>query len=146
MLTLIVALAVAQVGDPLDCPGMTTYDMNRCAAADLDTTQVRLDRYVIAARARNVDPDSAAILAAFDASQSAWKSYAESECNAVYERWKGGTIRGVMTLGCQIDLIDSRTHVIWENWLQYMDSTPPVLPEPLATPSSNSDVAAKPSD
>ena len=40
------------------------------------------------------------------------------------------TIRNAMSLTCRIRLVDQRTHTIWQNWLTFMDSTPPILPEP----------------
>jgi len=51
----------------------------------------------------------------------------------LYDWWKGGTIRGAMTLGCRTRITEARTLEVWRNWLTYVDSTPPILPRP--TPS-----------
>ena len=39
-------------------------------------------------------------------------------------------VRWAAYLGCKIALTQARTHWLWRNWLTYMDSTPPILPEP----------------
>jgi len=115
--------------DPPSCPdAITTIDMNQCLAGIAGAREERLQHYLSAALDRNADnPD---VAAAIQASQQAFEAYREGECGAVYEDWKGGTIRNAMALGCRIRLTDERTHTVWRNWLTYMDSTPPMLPEP----------------
>ncbi|MDE0552455.1 hypothetical protein OU793_24315, partial [Vibrio sp. VP6] len=58
------------------------------------------------------------------------QAYMSSHCDSVYTQWRDGTIRGVMAISCKTKLTKQRTHELWENFLTYMDSTPPVLPEP----------------
>ncbi len=36
----------------------------------------------------------------------------------------------VMAGSCLLDMTKKRTHEIWETYLTYMDSTPPILKEP----------------
>lgn len=106
----------------------TTLAMNECMAAILSKAEARRQRYASAAYGRLADdPEVRAQLAASEASFS---RYRDAECGAVYEYWKSGTIRGVMTLTCRIELTDHRTRTIWHNWLTFMDSSPPILPEP----------------
>ena len=50
--------------------------------------------------------------------------------DSVYTQWRDGAIRGIMAISCKTKLTKQRTHDLWENFLTYMDSTPPVLPEP----------------
>jgi uncharacterized protein YecT (DUF1311 family) len=92
-------------------------------------------RYLAAAeeRARAMDEESpdAHSPAWLEASQSAWTAYASIVCAGVYDQWKGGTIRTVMASACWQDLIRERTHRIWADNLVFMDSTPPLLPEPV---------------
>ncbi|TNE43067.1 MAG: DUF1311 domain-containing protein, partial [Sphingomonadales bacterium] len=111
------------------CPdAMTTRDMDECYAEILDRADGRRALYLATAMERHKDrPELAAKI---EESGIAFKAYRDAECGAVLEDWIEGTIRGVMTLGCRIDLTDRRTHTIWQNWLTYPDSTPPVLPEP----------------
>lgn len=118
---------------PPRCPdAVTTLDLNECLAALLDGARHRQAAYLQTALTRNADrPDLAEMIKASDA---AFAAYSDAECKAVYEDWKDGTIRGAMFLSCQIALVDARTRTVWQNWLTYMDSTPPDLPEPLPTP------------
>ena len=70
----------------------------------------------------------------FDKAETLWTSYREAECGAVYDYWRAGTIRTSMELTCEIDLTQRHTHTVWSEWLTYMDSTPPILPEPKLAP------------
>jgi uncharacterized protein YecT (DUF1311 family) len=115
------------------CKGATTPEVNACAALSLKASKVRLDRYLQAALDRYADDNDSAVRLGIEASQSAFEAYRSTECATVYENWKGGTIRNAMELGCEIELTDQRTHDVWQHWLKYMDSTPPILPEPKPT-------------
>ena len=77
--------------------------------------------------------DDEAVVTAIRMGDSAFEAYRENECGAVYEQWRDGTIRNMMSLTCSIGLTDERTRTIWSSWLTYMDSTPPILPEPRST-------------
>ena len=114
------------------CPdAQTTIDMNRCYADVLHRAEAKRERYLAAAIAAQTDRPKLQV--AIRKSSAAFAAYRDAECGAVYQDWEEGTIRNVMALGCQIDLTDRRTHTIWANWLTYMDSTPPRLPEPEPT-------------
>ena len=63
-------------------------------------------------------------------SQAAWIAYARIVCEGVDDRFKDGSIHMAMFLGCMIEMTHDRTRVIWRNHLTYMDTTPPILPEP----------------
>lgn len=107
---------------------VTTLDMNECYRAEFERSEERRSQYLKAALDRQSDsPELATMISRSDA---AFTLYRDAECGAMYEDYKGGTIRSVISLTCRIDLTDRRTHTIWRNWLTYMDSTPPVLPEP----------------
>lgn len=118
---------------PQRCPdAMTTIDMNQCYADMLDRADERREAYLAKAVERYTDrPDLAKDIKASDA---AFLAYRDAECGAVWEDWIEGTIRGVVGLDCRIAMTDRRTLTIWRNWLTFMDSTPPVLPEPKPTP------------
>lgn len=110
-----------------NCDGTTT-EMNECMAGILERAEERKDRYLAAAITRHEDtPELAEMIRQSDAAAEAYRG---AECEAVHEDWKEGTIRTIMALSCHIALVDERTRTIWQNWLTYMDSTPPVLPEP----------------
>ncbi len=131
---LFLALAAPEVPDCVNA--RTTPEINACAAADLADSQARLDRYLAAAHERlERNDNSPAVLQELNAAQATWASYRDAECGAVYTNWSSGTIRGLAELTCRIALTDQRTHTVWQNWLTYMDSTAPLLPEPGPTPS-----------
>lgn len=117
---------------PQRCPdAMTTLDMNECYAAVLARAEERRTHYLSKAIERHSDrPQLADKIRAGD---KAFTAYRDAECGAVLEDWIEGTIRAVMTLSCRIEMTDRRTRTIWQNWLTYMDSTPPAEPEPMPT-------------
>ena len=117
-----------------NCDGNTS-EVNACLSARLDRSQRRLDDYQQAAidRYSSGGENEDAIRLGIEASQAAFEAYRAIECSTVYERWKEGTIRDGMNLACLTRLTDERTHAIWRHWLRYMDSTPPILPEPTAS-------------
>ena len=124
-------LAIAHVSP--SCPGTTTPQVEACLQKALETDEQTLAAYLGAARSRirrNAGSDVAAIAEAFDASQTAWRTFRDTECNAVYQYWREGTIRGARLIQCRARLTKQRTWSIWAEWLTYPDSTPPDLPEP----------------
>jgi uncharacterized protein YecT (DUF1311 family) len=145
--------AVAAVGETkgtpkeeepqIDCSkgGGNTLEMNECMSRDLDVAEAKLQLYLATARERFVrgvndefnDDDAAAKKAAileFDETQKSWVAFRDKHCNSVYYEWKGGSIRGIMYRGCMIQMTEIRTRLIWQEWLTYQDSTPPILPAP----------------
>ena len=123
--------------DTIGCPGITTYEMNQCAIADIAIAEARLSRYVDTARERLSDQGDSETLGHFDAAQAAWETYIDGECGALYQRYIDGSIRGLIAGNCHRAMIDERTHTVWQHWLTYADSTPPILSEPEPTPDSN---------
>lgn len=110
-----------------NCDG-NTLEMNDCMAAIRERAGERKDRYLAAAIARHEDrPELTAMIRQSDVAAEA---YRKAECGAVYKDWEEGTIRNAMALTCDIALIDEHTRTIWQHWLTYMDSSPPILPEP----------------
>ena len=113
----------------IDCNNaMNTLEINHCAAVKLDLAQAELDKYLKTSLEHNAfDPE---LVQAIKFAQKDWQAYMSSHCDSVYTQWREGTIRGVMAISCKTELTKQRTHEIWQNFLSYMDSTPPVLPEP----------------
>ncbi|WP_375427318.1 lysozyme inhibitor LprI family protein [uncultured Sphingomonas sp.] len=141
MLSLLLLFASAQATTtPNPCSGSTTIDMNDCLSGKLDAAEAELARYTAAALVRlrglagEAEPSSAnaGFPAAFGKAGQAWAAYRDGECDAVYIRWSGGTIRTAMALRCRLVMTKWRTRTIWSNWLTHMDDTPPILPEPKA--------------
>jgi uncharacterized protein YecT (DUF1311 family) len=135
VLDLILAAALLQISpsERLCDNSGTTVAVNACLANKLSQANDRLDRYLQAALHKYEADDERAVRLGIQASQKAFEAYRSIECQTVFEDWKDGTIRGSMELGCKIGMADARTHDIWRHWLEYVDSTPPILPEPKPT-------------
>jgi uncharacterized protein YecT (DUF1311 family) len=112
------------------CDGSTTPEVEQCLAADLARADGELNRYFAAATKRLTKQQDTAALAKLRTAERAWIAYRDAECDAVYQSWGQGTIRGTLALGCRIALTKARTATVWHNWLTYADSTPPMLPKP----------------
>ncbi|CDT79987.1 conserved exported hypothetical protein [Vibrio coralliirubri] len=113
----------------VDCENaMNTIEINQCAAIELESAQAELDKYLAASFEHNAY--DAELVASIKKAQESWQAYMTAHCDSVYTQWRDGSIRGVMALSCKTSLTKQRTHEVWTNFLTYMDSTPPVLPEP----------------
>ena len=110
---------------------MTTVDMNDCYGEVYARALAKKNHYQEAALQRH--KGQSAVTDLLRASDMMFEANRKSECRAVWENWSDGSIRTVMSITCSIRLTDKRTRTIWENWLTFMDSTPPVLPEPQPT-------------
>ena len=126
--------------EPKVCAGATTPEVDACGAEYAGRADRELTRYVAAARKRlmdeareNSNPQASRdALTGLDASQKTWEAFRKAECEAVYSWWSQGTIRGAMYQGCMQSLTKSRTQQVWETWLSFEDSTPPLMPKPVA--------------
>ncbi len=133
-----IKLLMAVSDEPAICSGSTTPEIEGCAAEHARRADRELARYVAAARKRLIDEGkdettggpAKMALVDFDASQAAWAAYRKAECNAVYDWWSEGTIRGTMAQECLRSVTKSRTTDVWSTWLGFMDSTLPLLPKP----------------
>ena len=113
----------------IDCENaMTTIEINVCMGQEVDRADATLDSYL--SKAKEKYALETAVIATLDKSQKAWLAYREAHCNAVYAQWSMGTIRGTMFSACMLRLTRLRTHTIWQDYLTFMDSTEPLLPEP----------------
>ena len=119
----------AKVQETLDCANAwTTVDMNRCMGEELAAAERELERYL----AKSVEryADDGVSVDAIRRGQKAWLEYREAHCGAVYTIWRDGTIRSAMGAGCKLDLTQRRAKSLWESFLTFGDSSPPLLPEP----------------
>lgn len=110
---------------------MSTPEINECMRAIYDRSDERRARYLAAALEQNAE--RAELVTSLEASAAAFVEYRKAECGAVYDSYGFGTLRTAAYLDCATRLTDQRTHVIWQNWLTYVDSTEAVLPEPEPT-------------
>lgn len=130
LLTCLPLLASASASDDaIDCENaMNTIEINQCASIELETAQVELDQYLEASFEHNAY--DAELVSSIKEAQDSWQAYMTAHCDSVYTQWRDGSIRGLMALSCKTKLTKQRTHEVWGNFLTYMDSTPPILPEP----------------
>ena len=100
------------------------------AAMAQESPDDELNRYWKAAVERLQGDEKAETLTQLRASQRAWLKFRDGECEAVGMYWRPGSIAGRMWGDCMDRLTRARTRTIWESWLTYADSTPPILPRP----------------
>ncbi len=113
----------------IDCENaITTIEINQCAASELKAAEKALQRYIDKSLQHHGDDQT--LLKSIKKAQTAWLNYATAHCESIYTQWRDGTIRGVMALSCKTQLTKQRTHEIWSAFLTFMDSSPPILPEP----------------
>jgi uncharacterized protein YecT (DUF1311 family) len=135
---LALVMIVSASPDPAPCPGATTTEVNACLAARFGEADADLNRYYDVAVQRVRKEGGEPVAKGFIQAQRSWLSYRNSECGAIFDKYRDSTIRTSMEIGCRIRLTRLRTYIIWRNWLTYPDSTPPLLPRP-ATDSALSD-------
>jgi len=117
------------LSDEVDCTkAINTIEINYCAGVELQNAEHEMKAYLTKSKEHNsYDPE---LIKSIEVAQKAWLLYAGAHCDSIYTMWREGTIRGGMHLSCKTKITRMRTHEIWANFLTYMDSTPPVLPEP----------------
>lgn len=124
LVLLLLCAGIAHADD--DCKDANnTVEMNDCMSKQAKAAEATLNqtyRQVLASLkgADNQAQQSypASTRAALVDAQRAWIKYRDADCKAVYNRWKGGSIRDVMMLGCMKDRAEQRTHELLEGFLQ----------------------------
>ncbi|WP_063672415.1 lysozyme inhibitor LprI family protein [Dyella thiooxydans] len=109
------------------CDGSTT-EIQVCLGKKIDAADALLARYLAKAQAR-IDRDFGG-KPRLGAAQAAWVAYRRIECGDVFDYWAEGTYRTIADAECMLRLTQQRTHEVWQAYLTYPDSTPPLLPEP----------------
>ncbi|RFA24717.1 hypothetical protein CAI21_20655 [Alkalilimnicola ehrlichii] len=120
--------AVLSAGEDRCKDPITTPDINYCAYQEVLAAEEVMDRYLAASRERFAEEPE--VVAAIDTAQESWLEYRDKHCGSVYTLWSGGSVRGLMANQCRLDSTEHRTYELWQAFLTFMDSTPPVLPEP----------------
>lgn len=112
------------------CSSGTTDDIEACRYRHVKTSEETLEKYITAASKRLTQKGKTRALATFYSGQKNWSLYRSQECDSVALFFQPGTIADLMKIDCLQKLTDVRMHEVWNNWLRYMDSTLPILPEP----------------
>ncbi len=127
-MSIIIATLLLAGGEP--CAGSTTREVEQCLADGYARADAELNRYYAAAVVRLTRERKPTTLTKLRASERTWIAYRDAECDAVFDSWNAGTVRGAMSLECKTRITEARTLEVWQNWLTYVDSAPPILPRP----------------
>ena len=100
----------------------------QCMTGEVDKANKKLANYLQAAKSRLQQEGRKRLN--LDTTQKAWEAYRSAHCGDVYTFWADGSIRHRQIAQCQLDLTLSRTHDVWQAYLTFADSTPPLLPAP----------------
>lgn len=129
MVMILTTISLLAQAEEINCDNaMTKHQINMCSRQEVQQAENEMLDYLNASKDRY--SEEAQVLKLLTESQAQWREYREAHCDAIYQVWSGGTIRGVMYNGCMLEVTKNRTHELWQSYLTYMDSTPPVLPEP----------------
>jgi uncharacterized protein YecT (DUF1311 family) len=108
------------LANEVDCDNaVTTIEINACIGETVATAEAQLAQYIAKAKTRHVEESS--VIDLLNQSQHAWLAYRKAHCDAIYDMWSDGSIRGAMFGGCMAQLTKQRTHQIWADYLTYMD-------------------------
>lgn len=107
----------------------STLAINDCLVDKIDASEKELSLYI--AESKLHFSDRPKLIEQLDIAQSAWVQYRKAHCASVYEMWAEGTIKDTMHHKCWLTVTKLRTHEIWKTYLTFMDSTPPLLSEPI---------------
>lgn len=128
-LLLFLLLPSIALSDELNCDeATTTVEINECVAEKLMLAQIEMRKYLEASLTHY--HDDIIVLESIKQAQRTWMKYRELHCDSIYSVWRDGTIRTVMSLGCQINLTQQRTYELWSQYLRTIDETNALLPEP----------------
>ncbi|MFM7266082.1 MAG: lysozyme inhibitor LprI family protein [Cyanobium sp.] len=64
------------------------------------------------------------------ATQRLWLAYRQAHCGNIAQRWRGASLRPVVTAECLLRLSKARSREIWSSYLTFPDGTAPLLPDP----------------
>lgn len=106
VLSLLLLSTLAGHSFALDCKkALTTLEINECASRDKDKVEAKLNKtyqriMTSLSRPDTEDEQFSIMKKHLVAAQRAWVKFREADCDAVYEKHSGGTIRNVMYISC----------------------------------------------
>jgi uncharacterized protein YecT (DUF1311 family) len=124
---------------PAPCAeAVTTLAMTECLMVEVrraegelarivHTAQLRLDRER-QEELRPLRPQERPI--DLTATQRLWLAYRQAHCGDIAQRWRGASLRPVLTAECLLRLSKARSRELWSTYLTFPDGTPPLLPDP----------------
>ena len=106
----------------------TTPEIENCIFKDVESKKTQLDEYYKKSL-EQIDKKDIKTLQLLKKSQSSWQKSHLEFCDAVYQYWIEGTIRGISYNNCLRNQILNRTRDLWTEFLVAADGTE-FLPEP----------------
>jgi len=106
---------------------ITTLDIVQCQQVELEQAEAKMTRYLEASLDRYQDPEISTLI---EAAQQHWLAYRKASCDAQYQIWREGSIRGLMAVACLLAQTEQRTLQLWQDYLTFMDDSDPILPDP----------------
>ena len=127
---LILLLLTITHANNLDCSNSNnnTYELMSCQKIEIVKYEAVLEKYWNKSLERY--KDNIKVLDLMKKSQEQWLKYRSAECSTVHQIWIDGSIRGLFHGKCLLDMTKNRTHMVWDRYLTYIDSTPAILAEP----------------
>jgi len=95
----------------------TTIEMEFCAQKALTEAQTEL-MCTIESTLKTFQGDKEKITL-FKNAQKQWTSYRDLHCGLVYDRWRDGSIRNLITISCKVELTQQRTNVLQRDFLTF---------------------------
>lgn len=122
-ITLLISL-IPITSHALNCKkALTTSDINECARAEQKIVEAKLNKTYQRVLKGLDQPDNetekySEMKQKLIEAQSAWGQFRKADCDAVYARYAGGTIRSVMFIGCMLQHAEQRIEALeaYEQW------------------------------
>jgi len=120
----VLALAImpimsASAAPTLECTGSSQVEIGDCLAEVEDRAEAAVQAALGFARDAAVELDSVTerteVVPALEASQAAWESFRDSQCNYVGTTFGGGSGTGIAVLACRIMIARMRTDALLDS-------------------------------
>ncbi|MEB3256404.1 MAG: lysozyme inhibitor LprI family protein [Synechococcaceae cyanobacterium] len=118
----------------------TTLAMTECLLGEVRRADLVVERYLRRSQQR-LDREGGEALRPplpqepridLAATQRLWLAYRQAHCGDTARRWRGASLRPVVTAECLLRLSKARSRELWHAYLTFPDGTAPLLPDPEA--------------
>ena len=99
----------------------TTLAMTECLMVEVRRADAELERILLTAQQR-IQGEQPIDLAA---TQRLWVAYRQAHCGDIASRWRGASLRPVVTAECLLRLSRTRSHELWSAYLRSPEGTAP---------------------
>lgn len=99
----------------------TTLAMTECLMVEVRRADAELERILLTAQQR-IQGEQPIDLAA---TQRLWVAYRQAHCGDIASRWRGASLRPVVTAECLLRLSRTRSHELWSAYLRSPEGAAP---------------------